>query len=315
MYLICACDEVVTSFSLCNKYVDLIKNDILQVCQLSTASQGWTKNRKLLLSTLGVVGGGVGALLLALEQTVRANSGEAHPPHNPWNHKGIFQSLDHASVRRGYEVYKQVCKACHSLQYVAFRNLVGVTHTEEEAKAEAAEAMITDGPDDEGNMFERPGILADYFPSPYPNENAGRAVNNGAYPPDLSYICNARHGGEDYLFALLTGYMDPPAGIQIRDGQSYNPYFPGGALGMAQVLFDEAAEYSDGTPATASQLAKDVATFLRWCSEPELDERRLMTIKAIGIFSFLAATFYYLKRHKWSTMKSRKLAYKPVSKK
>uniref|UniRef100_A0A2A4JMJ7 Cytochrome c1, heme protein, mitochondrial n=1 Tax=Heliothis virescens TaxID=7102 RepID=A0A2A4JMJ7_HELVI len=286
-----------------------------QVCQLSTSAQGWTRNRKLWLSTLGVVGGGVGALLFALEQSVQASGSEAHAPHQPWSHDGWFKSLDHASVRRGYEVYKQVCKACHSLQYIAFRNLVNVTHTEEEAKAEAAEVMIKDGPDEEGNYFERPGKLSDYLPSPYPNENAARAANNGAYPPDLSLICSGRKGGEDYIFALLTGYMEAPAGVVLREGQNYNPYFPGGAISMAQVLFDEAAEYSDGTVATASQLAKDVATFLRWCSEPELDERRLMTIKAIGMFSMLAAVSYYFKRHKWSTMKSRKLAYKPVSKK
>ncbi|CAH0693975.1 unnamed protein product [Spodoptera exigua] len=286
-----------------------------QVCQLSTGAQGWTRNRKLWLSTVGVVGTGVGALLFALEQSVQASGSEAHPPHQPWSHDGWFKSLDHASVRRGYEVYKQVCRACHSLQYIAFRNLVNVTHTEEEAKAEAAEAMIKDGPDEEGNYYERPGKLSDYLPSPYPNENAARAANNGAYPPDLSLICSGRKGGEDYIFALLTGYMDAPAGVVLREGQNYNPYFPGGAISMAQVLFDEAAEYSDGTPATASQLAKDVATFLRWCSEPELDDRRLMTIKAIGMFSMLAVVTYYFKRHKWSTLKSRKLAYKPVSKK
>ncbi|XP_047993217.1 cytochrome c1-2, heme protein, mitochondrial [Leguminivora glycinivorella] len=286
-----------------------------QVCQLSTNAQGWTRNRKLLLSTLGVVGGGVGALLFALEQSVQASGSEAHAPHQPWTHNGMFQSLDHASIRRGYEVYKQVCRACHSLQYIAFRNLVGVSHTEEEAKAEAAEVMVKDGPDEEGNFFERPGKLSDYFPSPYPNENAARAANNGAYPPDLSLIVSGRKGGEDYIFALLTGYMDPPAGIVLREGQNYNPYFPGGAISMAQSLFDEAAEYSDGTAPTASQLAKDVATFLRWCSEPELDDRRLMTIKVIGMFSLLGVFVYYLKRHKWTTMKSRKLAYKPVSKK
>lgn len=257
----------------------------------------------------------MGALLFALEQSVQASGTEAHPYHQHWPHDGWFQAMDHASVRRGYEVYKQVCKACHSLQYIAFRNLVGVTHTEDEAKAEAADVMIKDGPDESGEMFERPGKLSDYFPSPYPNENAARAANNGAYPPDLSYITSARHGGENYIFALLTGYMEPPAGVVLREGQNYNPYFPGGAIGMAQVLFDEAAEFTDGTPATASQMAKDVAAFLRWTAEPELDDRRLMTIKAIGIFSTLIAIVYYFKRHKWSSLKSRKLAYKPVSKK
>lgn len=153
-------------------------------------------------------------------------------------------------------MYKQVCSACHSLKYIAYRNLVGVTHTEAEAKAEAEGIMVSlkiiylkyiseiflkvrDGPDDSGNYYDRPGKLSDYFPSPYPNEEAARAANNGAYPPDLSYIVSARHGGEDYIFSLLTGYFDAPAGVILREGQYFNPYFPGGAISMAQVLYNE----------------------------------------------------------------------------
>lgn len=219
------------------------------------------------------------------------------------------------------------------MQYIAYRNLVGVSHTEAEAKAEgtianfqwkeihinaylilAEEAQIKDGPNDVGEYFMRPGKLSDYFPSPYPNEEAARAANNGAYPPDLSWIVSARKGGEDYIFALLTGYHDPPAGITLREGQYYNPYFPGGAIGMAQALYNEAMEYSDGTPATASQLAKDVSTFLKWSSEPEWDERKRLFIKAAGMFSILLVTVYYMKRHKWSALKTRKIAYYPKSK-
>lgn len=218
------------------------------------------------------------------------------------------------SVRRGYEVYKQVCAACHSMKYIAYRNLVGVSHTEAEAKAEAEEAQVKDGPNDQGEYFMRPGKLSDYFPSPYPNEEAARAANNGAYPPDLSWIVAARKGGEDYIFALLTGYCDPPAGIPLREGQYYNPYFPGGAIGMAQALYNEAMEYSDGTPATASQLAKDVSTFLKWASEPEHDDRKRMIIKATGMFSILLVLTYYIKRHKWSSLKTRKISFYPKSK-
>lgn len=174
--------------------------------------------------------------------------------------------------------------------------------------------MVKDGPNDAGEYFMRPGKLSDYFPSPYENENAARAANNGAYPPDLSWIVSARKGGEDYIFALLTGYTDAPAGITLQDGQYYNPYFPGGAIGMAQALYNETIEYADGTPATASQLAKDVATFLKWASEPEWDERKRMFIKAVGIFTFLLATTYYLKRHKWSSLKTRKISFHPKSK-
>lgn len=240
------------------------------------------------------------------------------------------------SVRRGYEVYKQVCSACHSMQYIAYRNLVGVSHTEAEAKAEAEQITVKDGPDDTGNYYNRPGKLSDYFPSPYPNEEAARAANNGAYPPDLSYIVSARKGGEDYIFSLLTGYNDAPAGVVLREGQYFNPYFPGGAISMAQVLYNEVSresllesadliklkrwylfnrlqviEYEDGTKPTQSQLAKDVATFLKWTSEPEHDDRKQLLIKVIGILGFLTAISYYIKRHKWSSLKSRKIVFTP----
>jgi len=284
-----------------------------QINSYSTTRE-WTRGRKALLGSLGVLAGGAGALIFALDKTVRATDLELHPPQNPWSHNGWFNSIDHAGIRRGYEVYKQVCAACHSLRFIAYRNLVGVSHTEEQAKAEAEEQMVTDGPDDTGNMFERPGKLSDYIKGPYANEEAARAANNGAFPPDLSYIVLARHGGEDYIFSLLTGYCDPPAGIALREGQYYNPYFPGGAISMAQALYNEVMEYSDGTPATASQLAKDIGTFLKWTGEPEFDDRKRMLIKAIGIFTFLTLVTYYIKRFKWSSLKTRKIAFKPKSK-
>lgn len=278
------------------------------------STKSWTYGHKKLLTTLGALTGGAGALIFALEQSVKASESEVHPPAMPWNHKGIIQSLDHEGIRRGYEVYKQVCAACHSMRYIAYRNLIGVSHTEAEAKAEAEQIMVRDGPDDTGNFFDRPGKLSDYFPSPYPNEEAARAANNGAYPPDLSYIVSARHGGEDYIFSLLTGYCEAPAGMPLREGQYFNPYFPGGAISMAQVLYNELIEYPDGTPATASQMAKDVATFLKWTSEPEHDTRKQLVIKTFGILSLLAVTVYYIKRHKWSTLKSRKFAFVPKDK-
>ncbi|XP_017774958.1 PREDICTED: cytochrome c1, heme protein, mitochondrial [Nicrophorus vespilloides] len=281
-----------------------------QINAFSTTRE-WSKGRRMVLATVGALAGGAGALMFALDQSVKASDLELHPPKNPWSHSGLINSLDHSSVRRGYEVYKQVCAACHSMKYIAYRNLIGVSHTEDEAKAEAAEMMVTDGPDEAGNMFQRPGKLSDYFPNPYANEEAARAANNGAFPPDLSYIVSARHGGEDYIFSLLTGYCDAPAGIVLREGQYYNPYFPGGAISMAQALYNEVLEYEDGTPATASQLAKDVATFLKWTAEPEHDDRKRMLIKAAGMFSFLLVVTYYLKRHKWTNIKTRKIEFKP----
>ncbi|GAB0088525.1 Cytochrome c1 [Sergentomyia squamirostris] len=281
-----------------------------QINHFST-TRTWSKTQKRLLASMGMLAGGAGALVYALEQSVQASDAIVHSPKNPWNHSGLISSLDHASIRRGYEVYKQVCAACHSMRYIAYRNLVGVSHTEAEAKAEAEETQVRDGPNESGEYFMRPGKLSDYFPNPYANEEAARAANNGAFPPDLSYIVLARKGGEDYIFALLTGYVDPPAGVVLREGQHYNPYFPGGAISMAQALYNEVLEYDDGTPATASQLAKDVATFLKWCSEPEHDERKRMLIKVAGIFTILGVLAYYIKRHKWSVLKSRKVVYQP----
>ncbi len=193
----------------------------------------------------------------ALDESVKADL-MLHPPKLPWSHSGHMDSFDHNSIRRGYQVYKQVCAACHSMKFIAYRNLVGVSHTEEEAKAEAAEILVRDGPNEEGEMFDRPGKLSDYFPKPYPNDAAAAAANNGAIPPgksscsqllflsyskiilaDLSYMALARHGNEDYIYHLLNGYCDPPAGIELREGQNFNPYFLGGAIGMAPPLYNE----------------------------------------------------------------------------
>jgi len=238
-----------------------------------------------------------------------------HPAAYPWPHRGILDTFDHASIRRGYQVYREVCAACHSLDRIAWRNLVGVSHTADETRAMAEEVEYTDGPNAEGEMFQRPGKLADYMPPPYANEEAARAGNAGALPPDLSLIVKARHGGADYIFSLLTGYIDPPAGVEIRDGMNYNPYFPGGAISMARVLFDGLVEYDDGTPATASQMAKDVVTFLSWAAEPEHDERKKIGIKAVILLSSLTLLSLYVKRFKWTAIKNRKIIYNPPANK
>jgi ubiquinol-cytochrome c reductase cytochrome c1 subunit len=266
--------------------------------------------KKALLAAGGIFSGVAGATAYSLDQEVRAEL-HMHPPSLPWTHGGWFSSLDHASMRRGYQVYKQVCAACHSMRFIAYRNLVNVTHTEAEAKAEAEEVQVQDGPDESGEMFMRPGKLSDYFPKPFANDAAAAAANNGAIPPDLSFIALARHGGEDYIYHLLNGYCDPPAGIELREGQAFNPYFPGGALSMSPPIYNEIIEFEDGTPATQSQIAKDVATFLVWGASPEHDMRKKMAIKMIVIFSILLSSSYYMKRHKWSLIKSRKIVYTP----
>ncbi|XP_055507943.1 cytochrome c1, heme protein, mitochondrial [Leucoraja erinacea] len=279
-------------------------------CKARMSFANLSRGKKMALSTLGMLAAGGGTLALALHRSVYADL-ELHAPSYPWSHGGFLSALDHASVRRGYQVYKQVCAACHNMEYLAFRNLIGVTHTEEEAKALAEEVEVLDGPDETGEMFTRPGKLSDYFPRPYSNSEAARAANNGSLPPDLSYIANARHGGEDYIFTLLTGYCDPPAGMTPTEGLYYNPYFPGGAIAMAPPIYDEAVEFEDGTPASMSQIAKDVCTFLRWSAEPEHDQRKRMGLKVLLFAALLFPPLYYMKKHRWSVIKSRKIAYRP----
>jgi ubiquinol-cytochrome c reductase cytochrome c1 subunit len=264
----------------------------------------------LFKAAAGIATGGLLGVAYKLDQEVRADL-TLHAPSLPWSHSGNFDSLDHASIRRGYTVYKQVCAACHSMRYLAYRNLVDVTHTEDEAKALAEEDQFLDGPAEDGEMFMRPGKLADYFPRPFANDAAAAYANNGAIPPDLSFIALGRHGGEDYIYHLLNGYCDAPAGVNMQEGQYFNPYFPGGAIGMAPPLYNEIIEYEDGTPATQSQLAKDVCTYLVWAASPEHDMRKKMAIKALGMFTILMGTSYYLKRHKWSMIKSRKIIFTP----
>jgi len=271
-------------------------------------SSWFPKNRtKAVLTALGVgavTATGVG-VTVALNTPVFASELELHPPSYPWPHQGFFTALDYKSVKRGYEVYKQVCAACHSLQYIHYRDMVGVFLTEAEAKAEAASVEVIDGPDDEGNMFKRPGRLADTIPSPYENEEAARNANNGAEPPDLSLIVRAREGHEDYIFSLLTGYCDPPAGYEIGEGQYYNPYFDGGAISMAQALYNEIIEYEDGTPATQSQLAKDVTTFLVWTGEPEFNNRKHFGIKALILVGVFTAVSYWMTRRTFLVSKTK----------
>lgn len=272
-----------------------------------SGSNKWGK--RLLMGALAgssavAVGGAVAA------GTVLAEGFEIHPPHFHWNHKGPLDQLDMKSVRRGYEVYKQVCSACHSMKYMHYRNLVNQTHTEDEAKEEALAVTVVDvDPDEQGNPVSRPGKLSDRFPDPYPNEEAARYANNGAYPPDLSLIINARHGHEDYVFSILTGYYDPPAGVEPHEDQYFNAYMPGNWISMAPPLYNEIIEYSDGTPATLSQCAKDVVTFLRWSAEPEFNDRKRMFLKVFSVTIGLWVIAYAFNRRKWALLKSRKTLY------
>lgn len=211
-----------------------------------------------------------------------ASAAKVHPVQNDWPHnEKFFSTMDNSSVRRGFMVYKQVCSACHSLQYFKWRHLINVAFTEAEVKEMAAEYQIqSDKPNEEGGYDMKPRGPVDDFPAPYENEILARLANNGASPPELSLILYARtdemalQKGEDYIFNLLTGFQDPPAGVTLAEGMHYNPYFAGNAIGMAPPLYNEIIQYDDGTPATMSQLAADVVQFLAWSTEKHRDERK-----------------------------------------
>eukprot|EP00924_Labyrinthula_sp_SR-Ha-C_P013519 maker-scaffold_5-snap-gene-5.55-mRNA-1 protein AED:0.27 eAED:0.27 QI:145/1/1/1/1/1/3/75/291 len=270
-----------------------------------SSSTGSKMNQRKLF--LGM--GSVSAIATATAGIAFASDDVLHPPSLNWDHKGLLSSFDAAAIRRGHQVYTQVCAACHSLELVAYRTLIDVAFTEEEVKNMTAEIDIEDGPDETGEMFERPGKPSDKFVSPYRNEEEGRMANNGAYPPDLSLMVKAREGREDYLFSLLTGYRDPPEGIALRDGLYYNPYFPGGTIAMPKQLENGGVDYEDGTPATETQMARDVATFLAWTAEPEHDERKKAGLKWLSALFLACALSGLYKRHRFSIYKSRKISY------
>lgn len=206
-------------------------------------------------------------------------------------------ALTTPSLRRGFQVYREVCASCHSLTRVPYRSLVGTMMTVDEAKALAEENEYDTEPNDQGDIEQRPGKLSDYMPAPYKNDEAARAANNGALPPDLSLIVKARHGGCDYIFNLLTGYPEePPAGAVVQEGLNFNPYFPGTGIAMARVLYDDLVEYDDGTQASTSQMAKDVVEFLNWAAEPEMDDRKKMGWKVLAVTSVLFTLSVWVKR-------------------
>ncbi|KAI9715785.1 MAG: cytochrome c1 [Candelaria pacifica] len=235
-----------------------------------------------------------------------------HAPKFPWEHEKFTKTFDHQALRRGFQVYREVCASCHSLKRIPYRSLVGTVLTVDEAKAMAEENEYDTEPNDEGEIEKRPGKLSDYIPAPYKNDEAARAANNGALPPDLSLMVKARHGGCNYIFSLLTGYPEePPPGAVVPAGLNFNPYFPGTGIAMARVLYDGLVEYEDKTPATTSQMAKDVVEFLNWSAEPEMDERKKMGMKVIIIGTALWGLSVWVKRYKWAPLKTRKIVYNP----
>jgi ubiquinol-cytochrome c reductase cytochrome b/c1 subunit len=262
-----------------------------------------------------------GGLVAGTAQSVRAAE-QATPPANKWSFAGPFGKYDRGSLQRGLKVYKEVCSNCHSLSYIAFRNLAdpgGPGYTPAQAAALASEYKIKDGPNDQGEMFERPGRAADYFPSPFPNEQAARASNGGAAPPDLSLITKARsyergfpwfvfdfftqyqEQGPDYVAAILQGFEDkPPAGVTIPEGSYYNKYFPGHAIKMPKPLSDGQVTFDDGAPATVAQYAKDVTSFLMWAAEPRMEARKQLGFEVFVFLIIFAGLMYFTKKKVWA---------------
>jgi len=229
-------------------------------------------------------------------------AGETPLPRQEWSFDGVFGTYDRASLQRGFQVYKEVCSACHPVTHLSFRDLTQIGYTEDQVKAIAAGYQIADGPNDEGQMFQRPGRPSDPIPGPFPNDQAARVANNGALPPDQSLIVKARPGGPNYVYAILTGYKEAPPGFKLQEGMNYNEFFPGHQIAMPPPLSDNAVTFADGTPATVPQMAHDVTSFLTWAAEPNLDDRHRTGFKVILFLIVGAGVFYTAKRKIWAPL-------------
>ncbi len=234
----------------------------------------------------------------------RAQTEEAtEPPKQEWSFDGVFGTYDRAAAQRGFQVYNEVCANCHAMKLLAYRDLSALGFSEDEVKAIAAAKQVTnEEPNDQGEMFQRPARPSDRFVSPFANEQAARAANNGALPPDLSLIVKARAGGADYLYALLTGYQEPPANLKLAEAMTYNEYFPGRQIAMPQPLNDNSVTYADGTPAMLDQEAHDVVTFLAWAAEPNLEDRHRTGLKTILFLLAMSGVLYASKRRIWAEL-------------
>jgi ubiquinol-cytochrome c reductase cytochrome c1 subunit len=260
------------------------------------------KKRSILLNGMALLAAAVAVLFIAAEPHE-----EVHIPKEEWSFTGFFGKFDQAQLKRGFQVYKDVCSACHSMNLLSYRNLTQIGFSEDEVKEIAASVQVQDGPNDAGEMFERAGKPSDAFHAPFPNEQAARAANNGALPPDMSLLARSRAGkgftgyeGADYIHAILTGYKEPPADFKLGDGMNYNEYFHGHQIAMPQPLTDGAVTFADGAPNTLEDESRDVAAFLTWAGEPNLEARHLTGLKAVLFLVVFTLLFYAAKRKIWS---------------
>ena len=252
--------------------------------------------RKLLITAL------MGATVaLSSVVTAHANEGGGEPlMTEDWSFDGMFGTFNRDDVKKGGQIFFEVCNNCHSMDMMSYRNLVDIGWTTDEAKAVAANHEVKDGPNDNGEMFMRPARLSDRFVAPFPNEKAARAANGGAHPPDLSVITKARKGGPDYVYSLLLGYAEAPEDFEMPAGTNYNKFFPGHKLFMPQPLWGEDVTFPDGTSPSLQEEAKYITTFLAWAAEPELEARKALGIKVLLYLIVLTGLFYAMKHRIWS---------------
>ncbi|MBI2235750.1 MAG: cytochrome c1 [Magnetospirillum sp.] len=253
--------------------------------------------RKLILTAL------VAAGLVGAAGAAQASEGGAPLITVPHSWDGVFGRYDKAQLKRGFQVFHDVCSNCHTLRLVAYRNLSAVGLSPDEIKTVAAERELPDAPNDEGVVVNRAGRPSDKYIGPFPNEKAAAAANGGALPPDLSLMTKARTNGPDYVYSLMLGYEDvAPEGHPIPEGKFYNKFFPGNAISMPPQVMDDLVTYADGTKATKEQLAADIVAFLNWTAEPELDQRKGMGLYVMIFLGVLTALFYALKRQIWANV-------------
>jgi len=247
-------------------------------------------------------------LLLIVPGAALAEEGNGHGTEieaQDWSFAPPFGRFDKGQLQRGYKVYQYVCANCHSMRLLSYRNLgepggPGFSHKAVEVLA--SQAQITDGPDDTGKMYQRPGRPSDRFRSPYANDQAARAANNGSLPPDLSVMAKAREGGPDYIHALLTGYGEQPSDMEMSQGMQYNTAFPGHQIAMPNPLVEGVVEYTDGTAPTVENYSKDVSAFLMWAAEPKLEERYKIGARVMAFLLVFAVIMYLSKRAVWARL-------------
>jgi ubiquinol-cytochrome c reductase cytochrome c1 subunit len=240
-------------------------------------------------------------LLILIQQ--RSQAQETPPlPHQQWSFEGLFGTYEKGAMQRGFQIYKQICSACHPVKHLYFGDLAALGYTADQIKAIATSYQVTDGPNDQGQMYQRPGRPSDPIPGPFPNDEAARAANGGALPPDQSMIVKARDAGPDYVYALLNGYTPAPKGFTVVPDKYYNEYFPGHNISMPPPLSEGAVTFADGTKATVPQMAHDVVTFLSWASEPNLDARHRIGVRVFLFLIVGVGIFYAAKRKIWAAV-------------